>query len=768
MPKDPCSELASTIHQMAMLVGEDPGVGNLDDIVSTIQKDVPEFTREVIVDSIIEATSYTRAQMTDIQQKLADIRAEARLDASTRRQIERLQSHLKEGTDTESKETRNRSVSETMEALRQTRDELQKEISNSPVRRIKRAESGLRKSIIALEKRLEDGTLPEGRNAEQVQTDVIQQLRAVKDLMRDELSRSEAAVVNRLVRRAESLTLKLENFGKEPEKFVRPASDRPKSDRVMELGAANEQMAQQLADRRTETDLRKRGADKQRMLDEGRIPDQRQAKARTETIEELRRWNKDLSDQIRKSDPARLRRVQSDIDRMIERIESNNFRLPEAKPQEFGSRELLEAELKARLLRQEIDERIRELKPSGAEDAVKSVLDLQRAVQFGTDIGQVLRQGKQFVLGNLYRNPKVIADTYAKMWQAFLDPVKAYEIEKYIENHPDTPYAHKAGLSITQEGGKARHQEEIFQFRQSKIGKIVVKALGVDRFERAFRTFLNLARLHIYASGSRYLARGSQPTLSEAKIIAQMANVATGRGSIHENLQGSMVLLNNVFLATRYQTSRFQNLILYPLWGGLPSQAWNRVRHGSEINWDAHARLWVAREYAFQLAGLATWYGALMTAGSFLSDDDDQPYIVYDTSSSDFGKVVFPATGYRIDPLAGMSQWAVQAHKRATGKKSLISGKEVELKGMTSKSDFGDFFRGRLAPVPGAFWDKFIANQTMDRKEPTMLNISKDLLFPITPEESLKIWEQENLPRSVFFEMLMFHGEGVARYGDRK
>ena len=99
MPKrDPCSELAKTVTEWAMAIGERPDVKNIDDVVAVMQKEVPEFTRAEVVASINEATTGHREAATDLQKKLQGLRREARNDNELHRKITAVERHLKEGT----------------------------------------------------------------------------------------------------------------------------------------------------------------------------------------------------------------------------------------------------------------------------------------------------------------------------------------------------------------------------------------------------------------------------------------------------------------------------------------------------------------------------------------------------------------------------------------------------------------------------------------------------------------------------------------------
>ncbi len=73
-----CSELSQTIADIAMNIGADPKVRNLDDVVAVMKNDFPEFERSHVVDAIVEASSRETRTRTETSQKLEALKREAR------------------------------------------------------------------------------------------------------------------------------------------------------------------------------------------------------------------------------------------------------------------------------------------------------------------------------------------------------------------------------------------------------------------------------------------------------------------------------------------------------------------------------------------------------------------------------------------------------------------------------------------------------------------------------------------------------------------
>lgn len=104
MPKRvDCTELEKAIFELAMSIGAQPDVADLDGVVAGIQRIIPVMSREEIINSIVNATETQRVELDDIAQKLAQIKRDARKESEPRRkerlkkQIEEYQRRIDEG-----------------------------------------------------------------------------------------------------------------------------------------------------------------------------------------------------------------------------------------------------------------------------------------------------------------------------------------------------------------------------------------------------------------------------------------------------------------------------------------------------------------------------------------------------------------------------------------------------------------------------------------------------------------------------------------------
>lgn len=485
-------------------------------------------------------------------------------------------------------------------------------------------------------------------------------------------------------------------------------------------------------------------------LEAGTAPEAEPAQASraSATVEQLRGLRDDLKKWVGGSEPAVKQRLAKQIDALTERLESSSF-APKMKLGEGpASKEIQRLTYERDRLRREINQRIADLKPKTFGDWAQEPSNLARNLALGIDFGQVLRQGKFALVSH----PILTVKNLRPMLQAFARDGAEARIMEQIEGHPDAALAHRAGLDLTQGRTTGYKGEEIFR------GLLADRVPGLGRFNSAYRTFLNKLRFDLFSAAKRSLGRNGEMTLPEATVIANAINVSTGRGAVRGSFKNAMVAAGHLFTAPQYQISRFQWMIGQPLWGG---GAWR----GS-----GRARVYVAKEYARTLVGLGVYYSLLNLAGSFMATDDaERPTMEFDPRSSDFGKVKIGDT--RIDPLAGVAQWATFAARMFSGETKTATGAVRALRGPAhqfGKQDAVDvatrFFRGRLSPLPGAVWDKFVAGKTADNQEPTALRLLANAFTPVTPKEILSNMQDEGMERGTALGIMSLFGEGVQRY----
>lgn len=115
MAKNPCSDFSKTIYDLARQYSADENVGDIDTLLTKIQEQQPDLTREQLVGAIADASTARAIDLTAAQKRLAQIKREARTDIRLRKAIEDLETHVKDST----LPAAQRKVSNTPQAIRE-------------------------------------------------------------------------------------------------------------------------------------------------------------------------------------------------------------------------------------------------------------------------------------------------------------------------------------------------------------------------------------------------------------------------------------------------------------------------------------------------------------------------------------------------------------------------------------------------------------------------------------------------------------------------
>ncbi len=299
-------------------------------------------------------------------------------------------------------------------------------------------------------------------------------------------------------------------------------------------------------------------------------------------------------------------------------------------------------------------------------------LGLSRAIMTGLDLSATFRQGGFYTIGH----PVKAARIFAKSVAAAISASRADEYQRKMENHPRADLHRKAGLVLTDtESVKLSDMEEQFMSRwlQRDVYIDGQKIKNVGRFaknwalapfrgsSRAFTSFLNITRVEMFEGMIEGLPlKAGQPTIEEAKKIANFVNAATGRSSneVASYLGPSM---NTVFFAPKLVAGRFQLVLGYGLYGST-----HRVRVA------------VAKEYARFAIGMASIYtAAYMLNAGFGDDDDDKPLVELSPRNSSFGQVRVGRS--YINPTASLSPIVILLARMITGERKTDSGEIIPL-----------------------------------------------------------------------------------------
>lgn len=202
--KDPCDPLAATIAEIALNLGSRPEIKDLDGVVAEMQKSLEGITRQMVVDSIIEASTQHSEVKSELALKLTALKREARGDKNLRQAIADLEQHVNAGT-RPPKKSRQPAPRE-IERLRSNRDRLRKRLPSvtSP-----NAKSRIEQRILELEGHLQAGTLPSPKPRKATAGE-LSELRASRDRLMSALRKSEPALKKRYEESIQDLTERLE------------------------------------------------------------------------------------------------------------------------------------------------------------------------------------------------------------------------------------------------------------------------------------------------------------------------------------------------------------------------------------------------------------------------------------------------------------------------------------------------------------------------------------------------------------------------------
>ena len=487
----------------------------------------------------------------------------------------------------------------------------------------------------------------------------------------------------------------------------------------------------------------------QKHLDEGTLP------APTQKAGNANPWLREVQERVRsiqrllrESEIAQKTKLVADIDKLVKRIEANEFS-PAVKPEAKAvSTEVERLRYQKHLLERNIRRKIDDLKPKTVWGRLAEPLNVSRAFLTSFDLSAVFRQGGFTVIGHPVRAAKVVPD----MFRAFGSEKSTIRIANEILTRPNSYKYDRSGLYLAPVDGATglTAMEEAF------MSKWAEKIPLVRASERAYVTFLNRLRSDSFDAMTNSLGQNRETTLDEEKAIANFINIATGRGDLGM-MEKASVPLATLFFSPKLVASRFQLLTANPLRKALFGAKSSRLT--SQI----------AGEYARYLIGMALVYALGSAAGGEIERDP---------RSSDFGKIRFGNT--RLDPLSGVSQTVVVTTRVLGGEtKSTRSGAVSELRG-EKKNRFYDtgkvihnFLRSKLAPAPGLAYD--LASGENFQGETTNLatpegrsNVFWNSATPLAVSDVKASLEEQGLDKGTVLSLLAIFGMGVQTYGDKK
>lgn len=349
--------------------------------------------------------------------------------------------------------------------------------------------------------------------------------------------------------------------------------------------------------------------------------------------------------------------LRQQIDRLWSQLQSGEIELPGAKKRSrFADDPVVER------LEIERDRAKGEVRRRQADEApksrfhrwVRSPFRLLTNLKATGEFSAVLNQGGFVASGN-----PLLAGRVYKRALGSLSQMGEARIDRWIEDHPRANQMFRSKLDLTELGGDLTAREE------GALSRIVDRIPVLGATNRFHKTFLNLMRVELFDSiVSGMEGSGGPLTLEEERSVANLVNVATGRGAVGKYSQAASFFADFAF-APRWMLSRLQLLVGQPLWSA-PS---GRVRNA------------VLKQYARYIVGRSSLQVAMALAAAALNDwKDDEEFAKapLDPRATDFGRLVVGNT--RLDPNAGLQTYLRLAAQVIAGSRVTAEDETVPLR----------------------------------------------------------------------------------------
>lgn len=464
-------------------------------------------------------------------------------------------------------------------------------------------------------------------------------------------------------------------------------------------------------------------------------PDVRSREAR---VKELRTLIADIAEAVRPRESesavaakARLTRVKNATKEIERRIAEEDYAPKKPKPRAPMSKELVSETARLNALRQRLevmkfkaDESQRTLAQKVTRAAVRSVPELLKAIKMGVD----------FSIFGLQMGQKVLAGRFREVGKALREGGRSFASEQGTREAEARVALDPLYHTARREGGVKFGGHGVTPVEELARSTWAEKVPGLKHFQRGVTAALNSLRMQDFARQHSSLSKGGRtPTTRELAAIGNATNVFTGRGG--PKSQAFDILSNPLVgaLAPRWVMSRFQTLLLQPMWGG-----------------SARTRKIILGEYVRTAIGAVGVYAAAIAAGAEIDNDPESPtYGMLDVG------------GAKIDPLAGLLQAAVFLKRLGV----LTFGDDEDRKGV-NKNLVGNFVRTKLAPIPGAAMSRW-KGKTIDGREATPGVLAGEVLTPLGPRDVVKAFDEHGFPEDVALSIMSLLGIRV-RHNEEK
>jgi len=620
---------------------------------------------------------------------------------------------------------------EVQESRKKVTADIQKKLTaiyNEP-----KIEKNTKDKISELNKFLETGELP-AKKSKKPAPMKIEQLRATRDNLRKWLETSDPAMKKKLGQELTELVGQIESGEIQMEH-----REGRLHDEVQQIKDEIDSLKKQITESKLEQKLQDKIEILQSHLESGTLPKTKTRDiAGSESVQMLKSIIYDLRKELNRSEPARKKRIEKSIADLEQKLKTGDI-LPKPKPPLAESEELDKLIYQRDLLKKEIQDEIRNLKPLTLWGKVGAGWDLVRLVMTTGEFSFALRQGGVYAMTHPFKWSIAMVNAF----KSFASAKGFYDVNKDIFSRENAPNYNKSGLVLLHEGMSLTRAEEVIM--NYWIDKMPV----MRNFNRAAISFFNTMRADMFDMGYQTLGRTQSMTQGEMEVWANYINVMTGRGKLgigSISLEPAALAFNRLFFSARYVASRFQMLTGQPLW--------HSAGKGS-----LRVRTMVAKEYIRLGLGLATVFGLGMLVGADIEDDP---------RSTNFGKLKFG--NRRLDVMMGHAQVItlmsrLLSGKTKTGKGEIVAlyGKEKKYGGQDIESVLVKFLRSKLSPQFG-FMMNLITRETYLGEEITLLNTTTQLLYPMTYGDIWDVMKEEGMPTNVSLSILTLLGMGLQTY----
>jgi hypothetical protein len=509
----------------------------------------------------------------------------------------------------------------------------------------------------------------------------------------------------------------------------------------------------------------------------------------SEQEKDLKRKINDMMEDLGINQSNRLDRAKENANKRIEelqrRLDEGDF-TKKKKVDVVADAELTKLRMEKQDLQDQFDSEMYKLDLKNRKtiqkvgDALLEFWNLPRALMATSEISFMLIQGGIQTIAH----PINAARALKKAAEHFISEKKAKQWGDFVRQQPYFEEMKKAKLSLSQYDAKLNAREETFlggwinyiwdyagwpsKFISPNIYETWKKINLFKAFERATVGYLNTIRVLRYLDGAEMLrmeGKSFNDNPQDYKNVADVINTLTGRASLGP-LEGVSKILSVGFYSPRLIASVVKTMTPFAFY------------HFGKMGTDGTLKPSVAQKMAmadFMKFVSVTASMVALAAAYFNYDDDEETEVVFDPTSSDFGKIRLGNT--RVDPWGGKIQMVVLQSRLIMGAITKDKVTKPLGSGMFTPTRFEltqQYFQNKLAPS-AALAVKW-AQTKVDKggkkkifgKEFLLSEELQGSLYPMYWGTLNELWEDQPETVAGFLTAYAFLGGGVSTYGNEK